>query len=198
MNNLNLDIKDLRVLRDMTDYFNFYYRIRNIRNIFHFNNKVTIDVIDGLDELSKLIGNKVPDWVIGTSFDDVILILDHDKWRKLNNETVDNLILHEFIHVVLNSKAQIKLPIWLNEGLAMYFADQHNSYINKVPKINENFDFYKIDYYNNEIYHISIYTVIKLIDKYGIECIVDETLKTKNFEQSEIFDNDNLLNLLLK
>ncbi|GAA0696562.1 hypothetical protein GCM10008904_00640 [Paraclostridium ghonii] len=73
--------------------------------------------MNDLKELEDLIETKVPKWVIGTSFDNVILILDHDKWKKSNNETVENLILHEFVHVVLNLKLKANLPIWLNEGL---------------------------------------------------------------------------------
>lgn len=196
MSNLNFDIKDSRILRDINNYFEFCDRAMNIRNVFECNDEVVIDVIDNLDELSEAIGVKVPEWVIGTSFDDIILILDHNEWKKSNNESVDNLILHEFVHVVLNLKAQSKLPIWLNEGLAVYFANQYNAYKDKKPSINEGFDFYEVDYSNEKLYHISTYIVMRLIEKYGLNKVIHETLKTKNFKQNQIFNNDSLLELV--
>lgn len=194
MNNLNFAVKDLRVLRDINNYFDFYNRAMDIKHKFGFKEKVIIDVVDTLSELSNILNMDVPDWVIGTSFDNVILIIDHNNWTRSNSESVDNLILHEFIHVVLNSKSN--LPIWLNEGLAIYFSNQYASYKNRDLKINQEFDLYKLDYSNNDVYHISIYVLIKLINKYGIERIVEESLKTKNFEKSQIFNNCNLLRLL--
>lgn len=131
MNNLNFYIKDLRVLRDIESYLDFYNRAMNIKNVFNFNDKVIVDVIDSLEELSEILEVKVPKWVIGTSFENVILILDHEKWKKSNNESVENLILHEFVHVVLNLKTQSPLPIWLNEGLAVYLSDQYGNYKGK-------------------------------------------------------------------
>ncbi len=196
VNNLNFHIKDLRVLRDIESYLNFYNRAMNIKNIFNFNDKVIVDVIDSLEELSEILEVKVPKWVIGTSFENVILILNHDKWKKSNNESVENLILHEFVHVVLNLKAQSPLPIWLNEGLAVYFSDQYGNYKGKKPNINEDFDLYNVNYNNEKLYHISIYIIMKLIDKYSINKVIDETLKTKDFKQSKMFSNESLLELL--
>ncbi|HDK7168025.1 TPA: hypothetical protein PTV44_001892 [Clostridium botulinum] len=196
MNNLNFHIKDLRVLRDIERYLDFYNRAMNIKNVFNFNHRVIVDVIDSLEELSEILEVKVPKWVIGTSFENVILILDHEKWKKSNNESVENLILHEFVHVVLNLKAQSPLPIWLNEGLAVYLSDQYANYKKKKPNINEDFDFYNVNYNNEKLYHISIYIIIKLIDKYSINKVIDETLKTKDFKQSKMFSNESLLELL--
>ncbi|MCR1934569.1 hypothetical protein ACQX0N_11345 [Clostridium tepidum] len=196
MTNIKLNIKDFRILRDIEDLYGFYNKVINIKNIFKFKNEVTIDVVDSLEELSDIVGISVPDWVIGISLPDSILILDHEKWKQSNNEKVENLILHEFIHVILNSKAQSILPIWLNEGLAVYFSGQYENYKDKKPNINKNFNFYNMDYSDGRLYHISIYIIMKLIEKYSIKRIVNETLKTKNFEQSKIFSNKNLLELL--
>lgn len=196
VNNLNFYIKDLRVLRDIESYLDFYNRAMNIKNLFNFNDKVIIDVIDSLEELSEILEVKVPKWVIGTSFENVILILDHEKWKKSNNESVENLILHEFVHVVLNLKTQSPLPIWLNEGLAVYLSDQYGNYKGKKPNINEDFDFYNVNYNNEKLYDISIYIIMKLIDKYSINKVIDKTLKTKNFKQSKMFSNEGLLELL--
>ncbi len=185
VNNLNFYIKDLRVLRDIESYLDFYNRAMNIKNVFNFNDKVIVDVIDSLEELSEILEVKVPKWVIGTSFENVILILDHEKWKKSNNESVENLILHEFVHVVLNLKTQSPLPIWLNEGLAVYLSDQYGNYKGKKPNINEDFDFYNVNYNNEKLYDISIYIIMKLIDKYSINKVINETLKTKNFKAKQ-------------
>jgi hypothetical protein len=196
VNNINFYAKDLRVLKGIRDYSDFYNRINKTRKIFDFDKKVIINVIDDLKELEDLIEMKVPKWVIGTSFDNMILILDHDKWKKSNNETVENLILHEFIHVVLNLKSKRNLPIWLNEGLAVYFSDQYHSFKDKNFENNINVNFYEVDYSSENIYYISIYVLIKLIDKYGIEKVVHEALNTDDFEKNQIFSNDNLLKLI--
>lgn len=195
MNNLNFDVRDLRILRDINNYSDFYNRVMNIKNVFSFKRKVIIDVVETLDELAEIINMDVPKWAIGTSFDNVILIVDHNKWKKSNSESVDNLILHEFIHVVLNSK-EILLPIWLNEGLAVYFSDQYQSYKKKKLKVGRDFNFYKLDYSSDNVYYISTYIIMELIDEYGVNMVVEEALKTIDFESNKIFNNSNLLRLM--
>ncbi|KKY00430.1 hypothetical protein VN21_14180 [Paraclostridium benzoelyticum] len=196
MDRINFYARDLRVLKGIRDYLDFYNRINKIRKMFDFDKKIILDVMDDLKELEDLVEKKVPKWVIGTSFDNIILILDHDKWKKSNNETVENLILHEFVHVVLNLKSKGNLPIWLNEGLAVYFSNQYHSF--KYQNFDNNIDvnFYDIDYRNENVYYIGVYVLIKLIDKYGIEKVVHEALNTENFETNQVFRNDNLLSLI--
>lgn len=193
---INFYARDLRVLKGIRDYSDFYNRINKIRKIFDFDKKIVIDVFDDLQELENLIETKVPKWVIGTSFNNVILILDYDNWKTSNNETVENLILHEFIHVVLSLKSKTNLPAWLNEGLAVYFSDQHYSFKNQNFDNNININFYEVDYSHGNIYFISMCVLIKLIDKYGIEKVIHEALNTKDFEKNVIFNNENLLKVI--
>lgn len=196
MDRINFYARDLRVLKGIRDYLDFYNRINKIRKMFDFDKKIILDVMDDLKELEDLVEKKVPKWVIGTSFDNIILILDHDKWKKSNNETVENLILHEFVHVVLNLKSKGNLPIWLNEGLAVYFSNQYHSFRYQNFDNNIDVNFYDIDYRNENVYYIGVYVLIKLIDKYGIEKVVHEALNTENFETNQVFRNDNLLSLI--
>ncbi len=65
VNNLNFHIKDLRVLRDIESYLDFYNRAMNIKNVFNFNDKVIVDVIDSLEELSEILEVKVPNGLSG-------------------------------------------------------------------------------------------------------------------------------------
>lgn len=193
---LNFYARDLRVLKGIRDYSDFYNRVNKIRKIFDFDKKIVIDVFDDLQELENLLETKVPKWVIGTSFNNAILILDYDKWKTSNNETVENLILHEFIHVVLSLKSKTNLPAWLNEGLAVYFSDQYHSFENQNFDNNININFYEVDYSHGNIYFISMCVLIKLIDKYGIEKVIHEALNTKDFEKNIIFNNENLLKVI--
>lgn len=193
---INFYARDLRVLKGIRDYSDFYNRVNKIRKIFDFDKKIVIDVFDDLQELENLFETKVPKWVIGTSFNNVILILDYDKWKTSNNETVENLILHEFIHVVLSLKSKTNLPAWLNEGLAIYFSDQYHSFKNQNFDNNININFYEVDYRHGNIYFISMCVLIKLIDKYGIEKVIHEALNTKDFEKNVIFNNENLLKVI--
>lgn len=193
---INFYARDLRVLKGIRDYSDFYNRVNKIRKIFDFDKEIVIDVFDDLQELENLLETKVPKWVIGTSFNNAILILDYDKWKTSNNETVENLILHEFIHVVLSLKSKINLPAWLNEGLAVYFSDQYHSFKNQIFDNNININFYEVDYSHGNIYFISMCVLIKLIDKYGIEKVIHEALNTKDFEKNVIFNNENLLKVI--
>ncbi len=88
------------------------------------------------------------------------------------------------------------MPIWLNEGLAVYLSDQYGNYKGKKPNINKDFDFYNVNYNNEKLYDISIYIIMKLIDKYSINKVIDETLKLKISKQSKMFSNESLLELL--
>lgn len=183
----------LEIFNGIVDYEAFTNRIIEIRKVFQFNNKFNIVVIEDLQELSDILQIPIPEWVIGTNIADTIIILNYHKWKHTNNEKVENLILHEFTHVVLNFKAKNNLPIWLNEGLAIYFARQEYA-----PKryVDPNLDFYTVDYSTDGIYNLAATIINKLIEVYGIASVINEALNCECFEENWMFNNKNLKRLL--
>lgn len=196
VNNLNFEIRDLSILRHIEDYEKFYEKCMNIKQMFKFESKVILDIIDSLDEMSKVLNTYIPSWVIGISFDNIILILNREKWEKSNKESFDKLILHEFVHVVLNLKTSGQVPMWLNEALAVYLSGQYKSYKNTRIGIGRDFDFYSLDYNSNNLYNISIFALLSLIREYGEENIIKEVIECNNFMNSNIFNNKNLIDIV--
>ena len=81
-------------------------------------------------------GKEVPSWLCGLSFrnqkEDYIFTLCLEEYKKTKGHhhcTLDNLktlILHEFIHICHKRYTNIKIPIWLGEGLATYLSHQYD------------------------------------------------------------------------
>lgn len=161
-----------------------------------FEEKVSIKLFDDLnsfrDACSEVKGGaKVPLWLCGLSFrkngKNHIYSLCLDEYKKTdghNNCSLENfkqLITHEFVHACHRTYTNIKLPIWLGEGLATFLSHQYdgsellfNATLEQIIKGGANY----INYYTMFSYALNKYGkyyVLKLLndEKY----LEDETKK---------------------
>ena len=110
-------------------------------DIDNFDNIVYIKLFDNLNtfrkECSKVKGGlEVPLWLCGLSFRrngiDRIYALCLEEYKKTdghNNcilEDLKRLIIHEFVHNCHRKYTNIKLPMWLGDGLATYLSHQYD------------------------------------------------------------------------
>lgn len=111
-------------------------------DIDNFDNIVYIKLFDNLNtfrkECSKVKGGiEVPLWLCGLSFRrngiNYIYSLCLEEYRKTDNhnnctlENLKRLIIHEFVHACHRKYTNIKLPVWLGDGLATYLSHQYDN-----------------------------------------------------------------------
>lgn len=187
----NIKLSSLTLLKDMESYSEFCKRVSEIRELFSFSSTVLIEEVPSLHALEKKCGCSLPSWVIGLSAGRRIWIVSKSQWE---NQKIDmeQLILHEFVHIVLNSSVKEELPLWINEGLAVYLSGQYQDYKLEQSHIRAFVDFYELSYGSENLYIIVAKMVVALMEHYGESFIVKELLECKNFQTSKIFCNENL------
>lgn len=75
-------------------------------------------------------------WLIGVAINDtkIHLISPLNPPGNHTEETVKEGLIHELVHICVASATVSPLPLWLNEGLAVYFARQRQ-FIREVPGV---------------------------------------------------------------
>lgn len=78
-------------------------------------------------------------WLIGVAINDtkIHLISPLNPPGNHTEETVKEGLIHELVHICVASATVSPLPLWLNEGLAVYFAKQRQ-FIREVPGVLRN------------------------------------------------------------
>jgi hypothetical protein len=193
--NLNIHFSEPCLLRYLFSEKKWLDKVIKLREAFKYGKRINIVALDSIEELTNLIGIKVPEWVIGTYVGNCILMLDYELWKSRNLGTFAQIITHEFAHVIISDITKQKCPIWLNEGLALYFAEQYKTmYLSKTDSINDNI--YELGYRDDCLYNISAKAVEKIIDKYGMEHVMQQLVGNVDFEQDEIFGIENMKRIL--
>jgi len=142
----------------------------------------------------KQLNRKTFDWEVGnTSAQNEIDIIHEDSFEKCSSHPKDDfsrILKHEISHIYINKIAERKMiPMWLNEGLSMYLADQIVQYRDKglyiendyLSKISTEYGWSK--YSNYSAYAYSCLFVDFLTKKYSLNKII-ELLKKLNLNYS--------------
>lgn len=187
----NLRITSLKLLKDVESFTELGTKVVKIREMFGFTSEVVIEEVYSLEVLERITGNRLPRWVIGLSAGKRIWVLDKSKWE---NQKMDlaQLILHEFVHIAINGTVKKKVPVWLNEGLAVYLSGQYEDYQLENNHIRTEMDFYQLAYESQNLYIIAGKVVTALADEYGAEILIQELLTSEEIETNRIFNNENL------
>ena len=126
------------------------------------NEKTKVYVYPDIKQLHKAMGDEnLIDNIIGCSFDNKIEIVSPLNPGSVHNySSVEQAVVHEFVHVVVaNINNTQEIPMWLNEGIAVYESGQMNDNMKKfitdkvikndipsLKSLNENFDLEKGSY----------------------------------------------------
>lgn len=182
---------DLGVLKGISNFAEFMNKADAISKLFNFKEVINIVKIYEFDIFQRILMIKIPSWVIGISYDNTIVFLDKSKWKNTDIETINELILHEMVHVIIGHYCTRELPLWLNEGLAVCLSGQVMICTKEEKQTLMGENVYDINYSNSMIYKYSGFIVKCLIEKYGLEKILydikyfdldclDEKWKQKN------------------
>lgn len=189
---IKLNFSEMRLLRYILGQDYWLDKIINIRGLFHFEKAVTIMLFDSLNSIEHYIKNQIPSWVIGASYRNTILMLEQNKGDEVIEYNFCQILIHEFVHIAIKSRSLSDCPLWLNEGLACYFAEQCTSINARNLKVN----IYDISYTEYGFYNLCSHAVIKLIELYGIELIARKLETVKRLENDEFLGYYNIQKLL--
>lgn len=125
----------------------------------------TIFLLNSRKELDLIWKQKTERWVVGGTKYGAIFILDPKIYSKESNHIDKNdfwqTLKHEYVHIYFRHITSGPLPLWLNEGLASYLAEQKKTCDNPLDVFS---------YFNNAgpgIYDIGYFWVELLIRKFG-------------------------------
>ncbi len=187
----NIRLTSPSLLKEVESYSEFCNSIIQIRTIFGFTGEVTLEEVPNLKTLERKVGGSLPEWVIGLSAGKRIWIIKKNMWKNKKMD-VSQLILHEFVHIALSQCMKKRIPLWLNEGLAVYLSGQYKDYKLEQSHIRAYVDFNELSYQSEYFYIIAAKMLVALIKEYGINEVIKEIMLCKDFESSSLFQNENL------
>jgi hypothetical protein len=171
--------QDVSCLEDFSQKLEvYYYRICNELG-YSFKEKINVQIFPDLQTYhNKIRLPNAPDWVVGNGNLDGIKMTSPLHSGQLDYNSLLTVIVHEFTHVVIDN-INLHIPIWVNEGMAVYEAGQMGEgqreflatkiQANHIPKISDLQQMDSISFGNNGGYNWS-YTIIEMVvKKYGWE-----------------------------
>jgi hypothetical protein len=191
---LNLHFSDRAILKYFYDSDQYLSRIVDIRKLFNYQKRINIINFYKFEDLGRYLGWTVPEWVVATSLGRNILVLDYEIWKARQWGSVNQIILHELVHVIL-SNYKVKVPLWLNEGLALYLAGQwDDGQVKREGFVIKNI--YDLNYNNTDVYAVSGGIVAKLINIYGLAAIIARIPEVVDFRSDVFFGEKSISSLL--
>lgn len=159
----NICIDDLKSIKYILND-SIIDQINYITEIFRYSGTIKIRFLSDRNEFSTILGHKVPKWVVGTSYINVVYIYVNGK----STEFINKLIIHEIVHVVIGKISNYRCPIWLNEAMAIYLSNQFLDMQLDNISIDDDCELY------GDFYYEKCYLKLKNIMKnQSIENIVD-------------------------
>lgn len=172
-----------------------YERITNSLKTF-LDKKVDVYIYSDLSTYHKAINQPdAPNWVVGNS------VPDSNTIQMVNPSNADGrsysyfmkVIVHEFTHVVEhNLNTENNIPIWINEGVAMYEAKQaegteqvlaNAKSANKFPTLKDlETDSYTFG--NNNGYQFSYSIIDYIVKNYGYDKLIALIKTPSEFEKT--------------
>jgi hypothetical protein len=191
---LNLHFSDRSILKYLYTPVHYLNVIANIRKLFSNHKRIDILVFAALAELRHYLGHPVPAWVIAANVDNTILILDYELWKMRKYGNINQVIIHEMVHVILGDY-KVTVPLWLNEGLAQYLAGQLDEGVAQRKPLGAQ-NIYELNYHHEGLYGLSGRIVQKLIARYGLQTVISRLPQVADYRGDALFGTANIDDLL--
>lgn len=129
-----------------------------------------LDLLENRVAMNTLKGEKTADWVVATYSNSTISVLtptnyESESDHKYSDEHYEALIKHEVTHFFYEHLTGNYKPLWLSEGIAVYFSGQCRW--KKKPSSFETFLKYHKDG-GEGLYHESGHAIKILVDRFGV------------------------------
>ena len=171
-------IKELKITEVLLN------QLEKVAHLFNYNKGVSVFLCHSFEDMKRQSHDKrMPEWVIGCNKKNKIFILNPKNYIHIRQFTsIESLIVHEFVHVVINSSVK-NCPIWLNEGFALWYADQIKEFDLSIQRFINPFE---IDY-SQDVYSLSAFIIKKLFENYSEQVLIKQLLISKDFYHDKIF-----------
>ena len=189
----SIDIVDKnypKIMSELNSFFGINWT-KDLPKIFIVENRKTFD---------EILGKKTENWLVGHAENRIIYLLDGIKFKtEANREYTDekylSLLKHELTHLFVNLLNNKHIPLWLNEGTAIYLAGQNKLRKNIPTKFKNFLKFSKESIIGEEnVYEESGFVIEILVNKFGKEKLISLIKKSQDdsFKTSfkEIYDFD--------
>lgn len=183
-NNYGLIMEDFEFFKYCYDIELVLEKIKDIRIQFNFYSNVYIYFFKNNEELQSVMSIQIPSWSSGFCIENNIVIVNPDYWVKTDKYSIDEAIIHEFTHVVINSLTNC--PLWINEGMAQYYSKEYLKFINDTRLIDKNLEIYSLDYNSKELYYVSAILISNIIKRFGENEVVNRLINTSDFKNDEV------------
>lgn len=162
-----------------------YFRFTNIFDV-DFDRRIEVYIHPDLHSLKNNMNiNDESQWLVGLAVGDrtIHIVSPANPPGNHSYESVMEGLLHEFVHICVARASSRPLPVWLNEGLAVYYSGQHR-FTQEVPGIikddNNLPTFFSLSdqarFAQRRGYPLS-YTIIEVAEKYAGEAAISRLVR---------------------
>ena len=164
-------------------------RLEKMMDIFGASDiRIALKVFDSVKGMGEYLHISMKPWIKAVSFRNCIVFLQKCLWNEKEEKGYNDILIHEIAHCLVYKRYPHRLPVWLNEGIAMYFGEQlynikASDYDLKPSEIGS------LGYETKEFYNYSILVMNALLSIYSINeilCLADDY---KNFDQDGSLGN---------
>lgn len=180
---------------DYNNRLNFEWLNKNISylgKLFNCDLVIYINITNNFGMLKKKLGEDIPDWVIGGNRSNDVFVLDPLLWPKKNISTFEQIILHEIVHVIIHHILKVEPSLWINEGLAIIFAEQ-------IDQIEENGNAKVLNPYNltydDNLYFHSAKVIQYIFENYQEKETINHLISLESFVDDNIFGYESVSNI---
>ena len=174
---------DDTILQLLPHSYTLYFNFQKLTHLFGYQKDVSVFICDSFESLRNCSHNeRLPDWVIGCNRENKIFVLNPQMWKTINIISFEKVIIHEMTHVMIN-EVICDCPLWLNEGFALWYADQIQEFKLEDIKFSNP---YNLDY-NKNIYAQSALVIKKLFEFYPETYLLKALLNSTKWENNKVF-----------
>lgn len=154
--------------------------LARIRRSFAWKTRVMVFAFNNVQEIADYLGFAIPGWIRGTGYGDRILVVGREGWTHGFDDSIFEIILHEFTHLAVAESFAVKCPLWLNEGLAIFCSGGYKSM--DFSGCRPDYPCYERDYEDGDVfYRQSAYVVKRLVEKQGEDWFVGYCRRCRDF-----------------
>lgn len=160
-------------------------RLDEIQRLFSFKEPVHLYFFDTSEILSKTLEMDIPEWVKGVSYGKYILLVKETGWISDMNDSMVEILVHEYIHLAITNTFASTCPTWLNEGLATVLSGQISRM--DLSECTDEYPLYSSSYEDSLFYKQSAFAVNKLFEKTGKEQVLNHAKMCSDFANDSLF-----------
>lgn len=181
-----IDLKEDKYKNKVQEYVDFYSNYFSIT----LSTKPCLILVNKHSQFNEILSTETPEWQTGYTVFNLVFLLNPEKWEtesnhKYSEEKFLATLKHEICHIYYRKITNGSNPTWVNEGLALFLADQLR-FRKDVTKFKNFLKFERQNSIGGEtVYEESGFAIQKLHNKFGKEKLLKFLTEIKNISTLE-------------